>query len=65
MSCITVLWMCVQRTRYVSTYLCMKQWIASTLPSRHNGEYSVKCQNNILEKPMDGLKYGEHQLDDI
>jgi hypothetical protein len=35
------------------------------LPLRHNSEYFVKYQNIILEKPMDGLKYGEHQLEDI
>jgi hypothetical protein len=35
------------------------------LQLRHNSEYFVKHQNIILEKPTDGLKYGEHQLDDI
>jgi hypothetical protein len=64
-SCITVLWMCVLRTRYISTIVCAKWWIASMLLLRHNSEYFVKNQNIILEKPTDGLKYGEHQLDDI
>jgi hypothetical protein len=35
------------------------------LPLRHNSEYFVKHQNIILEKPTDGLKYRERQLEDI
>jgi hypothetical protein len=35
------------------------------LPLRHNSEYFVKYQNITLEKPTDGLKYGEHHLDYI
>jgi hypothetical protein len=35
------------------------------LPLRHNGGYFVKYQNILLENPTDGLKYQEHQLDDI
>jgi hypothetical protein len=64
-SCITVLWMCVLKTWYVSTTVCAKRWITNTLPLRHNSEHFIKNQNIILEKPTDGLKYGEHQLDDI
>jgi hypothetical protein len=41
-SCITVLWMCVWRTGYVSTIVCAKLLIACTLPLRHNRKYSVK-----------------------
>jgi hypothetical protein len=33
------------------------------LPMRHKEEYFVKYQDIPLAKPMDGLKYGEHQLD--
>ncbi len=36
-----------------------------TLPFRGDGEYFNKYQNIPLAKPTDGLKYGEHQLDDI
>jgi hypothetical protein len=64
-SCITVLLMCVRRTRYVSTIVSVKWWIASMLSLRHNSEYFLKYQNIIIEKPTDGLKYGERQLDDI
>jgi hypothetical protein len=32
---------------------------------RHNGGYFVKYQNILLANPMDGLKYGESQSDDI
>jgi hypothetical protein len=35
------------------------------LPLRHKEEYFVKYQDIPLAKPMDGLKYGERQLDDI
>jgi hypothetical protein len=35
------------------------------LPLRHNSEYFDMYQNIILEKPLDGLKYGEHQVEDI
>ncbi len=35
------------------------------LPLKHNSEYFVKYQNIILEKPMDSLKNGERQLEDI
>jgi hypothetical protein len=57
--------MCVRRTRYVSTIVCVKRWIASTLSLRHNSEYFVKYQYIKLEKTTDDLKYGEHQLDGI
>jgi hypothetical protein len=36
-----------------------------TLPLRHDGGYFVKYQNILLSKTFDGVKYGEHQLDDI
>ncbi len=36
-----------------------------TLPLRHKEEYFFKYQDTPLGKPTDGLKYGEHQLDDI
>jgi hypothetical protein len=36
-----------------------------TLPLRHKEEYFVKYQDIPLAKPMDGLKYGEHQLESI
>jgi hypothetical protein len=36
-----------------------------TLPLRHDEGYFVKYQNITLAKPTDGLKHGEHQLDDI
>ncbi len=36
-----------------------------TLPLRHKGEYFVKYQDILLAKPTDGLKYGEHQLDNV
>jgi hypothetical protein len=32
---------------------------------KHNREYFIKYQNIILANLMDGLKYREHQLDDI
>ncbi len=64
-SCITVLWMCVWRTNYVSTIAYAKQQIAGTLLLRHNSEYFIKYRNIILEKPTGGLKYRERQLDDI
>jgi hypothetical protein len=64
-SCITVLWMCVWRTRNVSTIVCAKWWIASMLLLRHNREYFVKYQKILLEKPMGSLKYKECQLDAI
>ncbi len=64
-SCITVLYMCVWRTRCVSTIVCAKWWIACALPLRGNSENFVKCWNKILEKPTDGLMYGECQLEDI
>jgi hypothetical protein len=35
------------------------------LSLRHKEEYFVKYQDVPLEKPVDGVKYGEHQLDDI
>jgi hypothetical protein len=35
------------------------------LPLRHNREYFVKYQNNLLANPADGLKYGGCQLEDI
>jgi hypothetical protein len=57
--------MCVLRTRCVSTIVCAKQWIASMLPLRLNTEYFIKYGNIILEKPKDGRKYGECQLDDV
>ncbi len=43
----------------------MKRWIACMLPLRHNKEYYVKYQNVLLANPTNGLKYGEHQLEDI
>jgi hypothetical protein len=45
--------------------VCVKRGIADTLPLRHNSEYFIKYQYIILEKAMDGLKYGERQFDDI
>ena len=36
-----------------------------TLPLRHDGGYFVKYQNILLSKTFDGVKYGEHQLEDI
>jgi hypothetical protein len=36
-----------------------------TLPLTHNRGYFVKYQNIPLANPTDGLKHGEHQLDDI
>ncbi len=36
-----------------------------TLPLRYKEEYVVKYQDIPLAKPTDGLKYGEHQLDNI
>jgi hypothetical protein len=62
-SCITILWMSVRRTRYVNI-VCVKWWTASTLLLRHNSEYFVKYQNMILEKPTDDLKYRERRLDE-
>jgi hypothetical protein len=35
------------------------------LPLRHKEEYFVKFQDISLAKPADGLKYGEHQLDNV
>jgi hypothetical protein len=35
------------------------------LPLRHKEEYFVKYQDIPLANPMDGLKYGERQLDNI
>ncbi len=45
--------------------MCVRRYIVFTLPLRHNREYFVKYQNILLANPMDGLKYGEHQLEDI
>jgi hypothetical protein len=36
-----------------------------TLPLRHKEEYFVEHQDIPLAKLMDGLKYGERQLDNI
>jgi hypothetical protein len=35
------------------------------LPLRYKEEYFAKYQDIPLAKPIDGLKYREHQLDDI
>ncbi len=64
-SCIMVLWMCVRRTRCISTIVCVKWWIASILLLRYNSEYFVKYQNKMLEKTKDSLKYWKCQLDDV
>jgi hypothetical protein len=32
---------------------------------RHKEDYFFKYQDIPFEKPTDGLKYGEHQLDNI
>jgi hypothetical protein len=43
-----------------------RRWcLMYTLPLRHNRGYFVKYRNILLPKPTDGLKYGEHQLDDF
>ncbi len=61
----TVLRMCVQWTRYVSTIVYARWWLVCMLLLRHNRGYFVKCQNILLPNPMDGLKYEERQLEDI
>jgi hypothetical protein len=35
------------------------------MPLRYKEEYFVKYQDIPLAKPTDGLKYGEHQLNNI
>ncbi len=61
----TVLRMCVWWTRYVSTIVCARRWLVCTLPLRHNRGYFFKYQNILLANSADGLKYGDHQLEDI
>jgi hypothetical protein len=55
----------VRQTGYVSTIVCARRQRVYTLPLRHKEEYFVKYQDIPLAKPSDGLKYGEHQLDNI
>ncbi len=51
----------------VRKYLSMCEMVASVHAAieTHKEEYFVEYQDISLAKPMDSLKYGEHQLDNI
>ncbi len=46
-------------------HIFARRWLVYTMPLRHNRGCFAKYQNILLANPTDGLKYGEHQLEDI